>query len=348
MLKLVVVAVLAVSAYAAYYEDLVSKFTSKPDSFQHGFNKRFEGYSLERIQKMMGTKLDKRPGVPIKKYDYASVPASFITGQDKWSNCAATIGYIKDQADCGSCWAVSASTVIGHRECIVNEASQFPSFLNENKPQVDFSAATIMDCCSWCGQGCQGGYPIDAMRYWCWDGVPTGGWYGSNCGCQPYQIPPCGPQGCSGPEAQTPRCSKSCRAGFNGDFNSDKHYCSDHYMIDANVNAIQQEIMNYGSIECAFTVYENFMSYTGGVYDHHEGQELGGHAVTVIGWGSSGGTPYWLINNSWNITWGTSVGPQGNQGGQFMFLRGKDLCGMESQCVAGRAKAGDKNINLQC
>ncbi|MCP3666241.1 MAG: hypothetical protein GY696_27705, partial [Gammaproteobacteria bacterium] len=79
---------------------------------------------------------------------------------------------------------------------------------------------------------------------------------------------------------------------------------SDHYQIGSSVAQLQTEIMNHGPIECAFTVYENFMHYQTGVYDHHEGRELGGHAVTNYGWGVQGGTPYWIFHNSWNVTWG--------------------------------------------
>lgn len=46
-------------------------------------------------------------------------------------------------------------------------------------------------------------------------------------------------------------------------------------------------------------------SYTSGVYTcPTSGQPLGGHAVSIIGWGTEGGVDYWLVRNSWNPTWG--------------------------------------------
>jgi cathepsin B len=350
MFKLAVITFLFSYAYAAYYEDTAPQWIAKINSdpshgFKAGYNPFLAGKSLDAMKRLMGTKLDGKSYSRARAVEHdlttkATLPAAFQVGKDKWSSCAATVNYVKDQADCGSCWAVAASSTIADRICIANSAAmESGDKLNEPKPVIDMSAAQIMDCCYYCGQGCGGGYPIDAMRYYSYDGVVTGGWYGSNCGCKPYEIPPCPASGCSGPEAQTPTCTQSCRSGFARTFTQDKHKGTDHYTIRGAAN-IQAEIYAKGSVECAFSVYENFMHYTSGVYTAKSGQLLGGHAVRVIGWGTEGGVPYWTIANSWNTTWGIQ--------GFFKFKRGIDLCGMESQCVASVAKGSDSNYQLQC
>jgi cathepsin B len=58
--------------------------------------------------------------------------------------------------------------------------------------------------------------------------------------------------------------------------------------------------MKSGPVQTAFTVYEDFLSYKSGVYKHVKGNELGGHAVKIVGWGVLDGSPYWLVANSWN------------------------------------------------
>jgi hypothetical protein len=97
-------------------------------------------------------------------------------------------------------------------------------------------------------------------------------------------------------------------------------------------NAVQSmmiDIMMYGPLTVAFDVYENFFSFNAvkEVYNQTRGSYLGGHAVKVIGWGTtSGGMPYWIIANSWNTWWG-------NQG-YFNMLRGANLCGIESYATS--------------
>lgn len=70
--------------------------------------------------------------------------------------------------------------------------------------------------------------------------------------------------------------------------------------------------MTNGPVEVAFTVYADFEQYTGGVYQHVSGEELGGHAVKILGWGVDGTTPYWLVANSWNEDWVSKTNTTGS------------------------------------
>jgi cathepsin B len=91
--------------------------------------------------------------------------------------------------------------------------------------------------------------------------------------------------------------------------------------------AMQLEIMTNGPISVALTVFEDFETYSSGVYSHVKGGPLGGHAIKMIGWGVEKGVPYWTCVNSWNDAWGEK--------GTFRILRGKNECGIESEGVAG-------------
>lgn len=103
------------------------------------------------------------------------------------------------------------------------------------------------------------------------------------------------------------------------------------YSSSNTVQAIQEDIMKYGPVTGAFTVYESFETYTSGVWSYDAataGAELGGHAIKVIGWGNENGEDYWLCNNSWNDTWGDL--------GTFKIKMGD--VGINNQMHAGRVE----------
>ena len=43
--------------------------------------------------------------------------------------------------------------------------------------------------------------------------------------------------------------------------------------------------MANGPVETGFTVYEDFMNYSSGIYKRKSNVVLGGHAVKIVGWG---------------------------------------------------------------
>ena len=57
-------------------------------------------------------------------------------------------------------------------------------------------------------------------------------------------------------------------------------------------------------METGFEVYEDFLSYKRGIYEHVTGKMLGGHAVKILGWGHENNTDFWICANSWDTTWG--------------------------------------------
>ena len=102
------------------------------------------------------------------------------------------------------------------------------------------------------------------------------------------------------------QCSETGKTNFPEE-QFKKYKCKSGTTVNPkSVDAIKQELFTNGPMELAFTVYQDFMSYKGGVYYHVTGNQLGGHAVKVIGYGTDAetGLEYWLCENSWNTTWG--------------------------------------------
>jgi cathepsin B len=280
---------------------------------------------IESLRNKLGSLKGSMEGVPIqvKSIKATDIPDTF-DAREQWPDCP-TISDIRDQADCGSCWAFAAAESISDRYCI-----NFGEV-------VRISSQELMTCCGYCGYGCDGGYPVMAWRYWVQKGLVTGFLYGDTTTCQPYTLEPCDHHVngtlslCPATIDATPACSTTCISEYDGLFETDKHVGDSYYaIVSKNVEQIQTEILNNGPVEATFEVYADFYTYKSGVYQHVSGDDEGGHAVKFIGWGTEDGTDYWLVANSWNEEWGDA--------GYFKIIRGVDECGIESAITAGLPK----------
>uniref|UniRef100_A0A7I4XTT8 Pept_C1 domain-containing protein n=1 Tax=Haemonchus contortus TaxID=6289 RepID=A0A7I4XTT8_HAECO len=241
-----------------------------------------------------------------------------------WTNCT-SLFTIRDQANCGSCWAVSTAAAISDRICIATKGEK----------QVYISATDIMTCCTRpCGHGCGGGWSFNAWKFFVDDGVVSGGQYLSKGCCRPYPLHPCGRHGndtyygeCPPGLAYTPDCKRKCQPAFKKVYRMDKRYGKIAYKLPNSVKAIQRDILKYGSVTGSFEVFEDFKHYKSGIYKYTAGRSRGYHAVKIIGWGKENGTDYWLIANSWHNDWG--------ENGFFRILRGTNHCGIEEKVSGG-------------
>lgn len=337
MWKILVLALVAVVANAAYYEELtarqVPEIMKQKPKWIAGHNKYLAGKSQAQLHRLAGTKMDRRPSLPMVFPQMAgSVPDTFDARQ-QWPQCT-EIGFIRDQADCGSCWAVSSSAAMGDRTCIKYNAGTDSA--GDATKTLYLSDEDVMACCTFCGNGCDGGYPEMAWQYWVRDGVVTGGPYDSKQGCMPYEMPPDGASATAFIKAtgakpsDTPKCEAACEKSYPLTYKADKHMGGSGYQVGNGVNGMQQELFTNGPIVSAFSVYEDFYNYVSGVYHHVSGAYVGGHAVKIIGWGTEDNTNYWLVENSWNASWGMQ--------GLFKIIRGTNDCGFESSISAGLAK----------
>jgi len=331
-----IVAVLALAACAtaldltapALRHDLIRQINSNPAStWTAGINRKFAKSSLKQAQALLGVKKNGFR-LPQKNITVGALPTSF-DARTQWGSICPSLTEVRDQSACGSCWAFGAVEAMTDRICIQSNGQS----------QVHLSAQDMNSCCDFCGMGCDGGDPGSAWYYWSTTGVVDGGnWTATPDGsCSQYSLPPCEhhiPKShydpCPSDEYPTPACPTTCANGQS--FSGSKHVGASAYSISSDPNAIATEIMTNGPVEVAFTVYEDFLTYTSGVYQYQSGQELGGHAVKMLGWGvwTDGTTPYWIIANSWNSDWGNN--------GYFLILRGQDECGIEDDVVAGMAQ----------
>jgi cathepsin B len=272
-----------------------------------------------------------------------SLPDAFDS-EANWPECAKVIGDIRDQSNCGCCWAFGAASAASDRLCIATNGTVAVPLSAED---VCFNAET---------NGCGGGTLFTPWSYIKRTGVVTGGqnlndtaptpsdpFYGAGF-CSSFSLPHCHHHGDQGedpyPAEGEPGCESQrspsgpvrCDAESSqfSDFDADKFTFSGAVTtFPSDAATIQAAIMSDGPVEAAFTVYSDFETYSSGIYQHVSGSYEGGHAIRIVGWGTEDGTDYWKVANSWNPYWG--------ENGYFRILRGSDECGIESQVTASAA-----------
>lgn len=241
-----------------------------------------------------------------------------------WSECKSVVS-IKDQSNCGSCWALSTVSAFSDRLCITSNMSV-------NKV---LSGEYINSCCNGkSSDGCNGGHPEDAWRRIKKKGVCTGGDYNSSEGCQPYSIRPCSKNvnSCLKKNEDTPPCYKDRCTNSNYEIllPSDLYYATKVYSVKPKPEIIMSDIYKNGPVVAAMKVYEDFVCYKGGIYQYTTGKLKGDHAVKIMGWGQDDGIDYWLCANTWGYSWG--------MGGMFKIRRGTNECGIENRITGGLPK----------
>lgn len=224
--------------------------------------------------------------------ELSAIPTNF-DGRQAFGQC---IHPVRDQQQCGSCWAFSASEVLSDRFCIASKG----------QVNVVLAPQTLVSC-DQTNMGCQGGYLDKAWAFMVQNGLATDQ-------CEPYT---------SG-DGSVAQCPTKCSDG-----SAIKYYKAKNYKHILGITNIQNDLMTNGPSQAAFEVYQDFMAYKSGVYQHTTGSLLGGHAVELVGWGIENNLPYWLLKNSWTTNWGDQ--------GYFKIIRGKNECGIESSIYSGQA-----------
>jgi len=199
------------------------------------------------------------------------LPENF-DAREKWPEC---IHPIRNQAKCGSCWAHGASEVLSDRFCIHSDG----------KINVVLSPQDLVSCDPF-DHGCNGGALNLSWLYLRIFGATTDA-------CTPYT-------------AQTGEVDLCNYNKCTVEGEEYKKYKALNYYSLNTINDLKKDLYENGPIETGFYVYDDFMSYKGGVYRRGRHTKLmGGHAVKIIGWGKEdNGDEYWIVANSWGTEWG--------------------------------------------
>jgi cathepsin L len=233
-----------------------------------GMNK-FADLTLNEFVSMMNgyNETNMRPkllGRKIYKYDPNFQAPDSVDWRDK--------GYvtdIKDQGQCGSCWAFSSTGAL--------EGQHFKA----TGKLVSLSEQNLVDCSQKQGNmGCNGGLMDQAFQYIKDNsGIDTEVSY-------PYEA-----------------VDNQCR------FKAENVGATDTGFTDItskDEQALQQAVADVGPISVAIDAsHSSFQLYKSGIYNEiFCSQTRLDHGVLAVGYGSDSGKDYWIVKNSWGTGWG--------------------------------------------
>jgi len=192
---------------------------------------------------------------------------------------------VKNQGQCGSCWAFSTTGSVEG----INEIN--------GKGLISVSEQQLVDCSGAYGNmGCNGGLMDNAFQYI----IANGGLCTE--AAYPYT-------------AQDGTCKTSCTKTVKIAGYKDVTASNDIALA----TAVAQQPVSV-AIEAD---QSSFQFYNGGVLTAACGTSLD-HGVLAVGYGTSAGTEYWKVKNSWGASWGMN--------GYVLLARGSQYNGGSGQC----------------
>ncbi|MBN1466265.1 T9SS type A sorting domain-containing protein [candidate division KSB1 bacterium] len=177
---------------------------------------------------------------------------------------------VKDQGQCGSCWAFSA---LGQVEAWWKIRSENPAL------KIDLSEQFLLSC-SDAGNCEEGGSIHESLEFIKYNGIAPESYL-------PYEA------------SSTIPCSQT-KPGWEDQaiFIPDWGFIT---LDEAHVDNIKNAVFLH-PLSVSFEVFDDFYSYKNGVYEHVFGESSGWHAVVIVGWNDR--EQSWIVKNSWGPTWG--------------------------------------------
>ena len=248
------------------FNQIISHNLNVTQNFTMGIN-QFTDLTSEEFKRLYVDGFKGKVG----SYGCKSFSSSVTSASDSldWRTLGAVTS-VKDQGQCGSCWTFSATGAIEGAWAI------------SKSKLIDLSEQELIDCAtgfSYGSHGCNGGEMEGAFKYLIEHG---------QCSLASYPYT----SGVSKTGGTCQKCATTVEISSCSDVKP-----NDQVSLKAAV--LKQPVAI--AIE-ADTRY--FQSYSSGVLTSSSCGTTLDHGVLIVGYGTENEQKYWLVKNSWGITWG--------------------------------------------
>jgi len=189
-----------------------------------------------------------------------------------WTNVGnePVVGPVKDQGSCGSCWAFSAVGVLESALALQGGTGNEVGYQSLSEQQ-------LLDCE---GEGCEGGWPYEALSYFRDNGVCSEASYGYLATWTPDSLDSCA----------VDKCDVVVPPGVVTGYSN----------VPRSLPALESAL-NRQPVSITVMVDTNFQLYRSGVYSHAcAADEDINHAVIAVGYDADS----FKVRNSWGPGWG--------------------------------------------
>jgi len=269
---------------------LNEKLAANGEDMVHGLT-RFADMTKEEFKAFLGVTPGNAPALPVLE---AAINVSAVSGSFNWGD-SGVLTPVKDQMQCGSCWAFSAVETIES------------AWIRAGNKMTEFSPQQVVSCDS-TDNGCSGGLPTNAFEY-----VKGAGGLATDS-AYPYT---------SGTGDSGTCQSFTTVGGTVGTYGYAVPQCSKLFgTCDEDSDALASALQSNGPVSVALDA-SSWSSYSGGVMTSSSCSSSSrkmDHAVQLVGYNADADTPYWIVRNSWSSTWGEDG---------FIYLKmGDNTCGV--------------------
>jgi len=219
-----------------------------------------------------------------------------------WTETAGALSPVKDQAQCGSCWAFSAT-----------EGIESGVFQTTGQTSPSLSPQQIVSCDKTDG-GCNGGDLPTAFDY-----VEGAGGLDTE-----DNYPYTSTWGFSG------RCKDSSPAVVVTDYKYAVAPCEGGSCSGVDEDGLKAALAQHGPLSICVNA-ETWNDYYGGVFTESCSGSYNSldHCVQLVGYDTTASTPFWKVRNSWGTSWG--------EGGFIRLPMGVNACGIADEAMYVKA-----------